>query len=345
MVYIVGLSSFMLSALLVFASITDFEPAEREELVLHAPTHASIADKKVFNLLSWNIGYAGLGREMDFFYDGGKSVRPSKKFNMRYFEGIASCLLQSDNMDFIFLQEVDLNAGRSYRQNQFSMLSARLEGYNGVCAVNYDVKFVPVPFSNPMGKVVSGLVNFSRYDPVTSERYSFPGNYDWPKNLFMLDRCFVLQRYQTPGNFELVLINTHNSAFDDGSLRFAQITMLKNIALEEFEKGNFVIIGGDWNLTPPTFKPEKHMSGYLSDSTAVEDILDEYMPPLWKWAFDPRFPTNRSLDKPFTMFESATTIIDFFLVSPNIRVKSVKALDYGFENSDHNPVILSFEIF
>ena len=31
-----------------------------------------------FNVVTWNIGYAGLDREMDFFYDGGTRVRPAR---------------------------------------------------------------------------------------------------------------------------------------------------------------------------------------------------------------------------------------------------------------------------
>ncbi len=33
-----------------------------------------------------------------------------------------------------------------------------------------------------------------------------------------------------------------------------------------------------------------------------------------------------------------TSVIDGFLVSPNVEIASVKTLDLGFAHSDHNPV-------
>jgi hypothetical protein len=40
-----------------------------------------------------------------------------------------------------------------------------LQGYSSSFAVNYDVKFVPVPYTNPMGKVFGGVATFSRFTP------------------------------------------------------------------------------------------------------------------------------------------------------------------------------------
>ena len=36
-----------------------------------------------------------------------------------------------------------------------------------------------------------------------------------------------------------------------------------------------------------------------------------------------------------------TTLTDFFLVSPGVRVLSVRTLPLGFRSSDHNPVVMS----
>ena len=37
-------------------------------------------------------------------------------------------------------------------------------------------------------------------------------------------------------------------------------------------------------------------------------------------------------------------MIDGFMVSKNITVESINTLNYGFENSDHNPVLLNIVI-
>jgi len=37
---------------------------------------------------------------------------------------------------------------------------------------------------------------------------------------------------------------------------------------------------------------------------------------------------------------NGTTTIDYFIVSPNIKVLQTKTIDLNFENSDHNPVFI-----
>jgi endonuclease/exonuclease/phosphatase family metal-dependent hydrolase len=63
-----------------------------------------------------------------------------------------------------------------------------------------------------------------------------------------------------------------------------------------------------------------------------------YMPEGWRWAYDPAVPTNRSIDAPYEKGRTPVSLIDFYLVSPNVRVVQVKALDQGFRSSDHQPV-------
>ena len=55
-------------------------------------------------------------------------------------------------------------------------------------------------------------------------------------------------------------------------------------------------------------------------------------------------PTNRDVDMSYQKGKTKTTIIDFFVVSPNITVESVKTIETGFENADHQPVIMKIKI-
>ena len=129
-----------------------------------------------------------------------------------------------------------------------------MQDYSTSFAKNYDVFFVPVPPATPMGKVLSGLTIFGKYQPTSSVRYSFPGEYGFPKQLFMLDRCFLVNRYPLSNGKELLIINTHNEAFDPGQIRKAQMSYLKDFLLTEFRNGNYIITGGDWNQAPPGFQ-------------------------------------------------------------------------------------------
>ncbi|HRW97641.1 MAG TPA: endonuclease/exonuclease/phosphatase family protein [Bacteroidales bacterium] len=329
---------------LLFSMITEYKP-EPEELL---QTKGNSADEKIsdsiLTLMTWNTGYACMGAEANFFYDGGTMMRPEKVLHEKYLRNIQNTIKSESAADFILLQEIDKKARRSYFSNQTEVLIKTLSGHNAVFAVNYDVMFVPVPFSNPMGKVLAGLMSFSKYEPKTSNRISFSKNYPWPLRLFNLKRCFILQRFQLNNGFELVILNTHNSAFDDGYLRISQISELRSIAITEYDKGNYVIIGGDWNINPPGFDPNQISNGDLAVKKDIGSIPEDFMPVGWKWVFDPKIPTNRYVDTAYRKKQTPTTIIDFFLVSPNIQLISSATSDLQFSNSDHNPLIIKIKM-
>ncbi len=109
-------------------------------------------------------------KDMDFFYDGGTKVITPENNCRENISGIGDFLSANDTIDFIFLQEIDKDSKRSYRINEYENISKLLRGYNPSFALNYDVFFVPVPPSKPMGKVVAGLAVFSKYTPESSTR-------------------------------------------------------------------------------------------------------------------------------------------------------------------------------
>ena len=327
-------------ALIAIATITDYKPND-VGLIIQNEGAENISDS-VFSVLIWNIGYAGLSSEMDFFYDGGKNVRPDENTVVTNLQKISTFLGNHRNTDFILLQEVDKKSKRSYFTDEVAEIESLFPNHHPGFAYNYKVAFVPMPPSNPMGKVSSGLLSLSKPQPNKVERFSFPGNYSWPKNLFMLDRCFLVSRFKLKGQKELVVINTHNSAYDDGSLRDNQMNYLRSFLLEQFEKGNYVLVGGDWNQSPPGFSPD--FDGYLFDDSDYKEISRDYLPQNWNWAYTNKTPTNRRVNIPFEKEKTVTTVIDFYLLSPNIEVLELKVTDLGFSNSDHQPVYLSFKL-
>lgn len=332
------------AGVLIYGTITDFKPPPEEAVALRGEGAALEQDSLGF--LIWNIGFAGLGKDMDFFYDGGKRVRPTPLEHERYLAGIKLVAKEyASQADFFLFQEVDSNARRSHRSNEYREIQNDVLGdFVGGFAVNYNVKFVPLPLLNPSGGVISGLASYSRFGVKEARRYSFPGNFGWPKRLFLLDRCFFVFRIPTtlPGK-DLVVINTHNSAYDDGSLKAKQMAFLKNFLLGEYEKGHFVIVGGDWNMCPPNFDQERFLKGIDSDYRQ-QNIDPEYLPADWKWAYDPLQPTNRKLSTVYDPASSYKTVIDFYLCSPNVEVLAVKGVPVDFAYSDHNPVFLKVRL-
>lgn len=190
-----------------------------------------------------------------------------------------------------------------------------------------------------MGKVVSGLATISKFQPSIAERISFPTDFSWPKHLFFLKRCFLVTRYSLTREKQLVVINTHNSTYDDeGILRKTELSTLHKFMTIEFSKRNYVIAGGDWNNNPGGFDPKKINTG--DAVKIIEPLIDTSFLPGWRFVFDTVSPTNRDVNIPYRRGETKTTIIDFFIVSPNIEIQFIKTLVNNFEYSDHNPVIM-----
>ena len=322
--------------MIVYAVLTDYKPKELE-IISTSEMPSILKDSLTLTLLTWNIGYAGLDKEMDFFFDGGTKVITPEKTCRENLNEIGTLLKGNDSIDFILLQEVDRRSKRSYRLNEYDTILNKLNDHLPFFAKNYDVFFVPKPISNPMGKVVSGIATFSKYIPSSSTRHTFPGDFGFPTQLFWLDRCFLVNRYPIENGKELVLINTHNEAFDEGNIRKAQMELLKLFILKEFNNGNFVIAGGDWNQCPPDFKPAFQGNQVNTSQMVMES---DYLPAEWKWIYDNTNPSNRTVIAAYDPATTTTTVIDFFLLSPNIDPGSVKCIQLGFKNSDHNPVII-----
>jgi endonuclease/exonuclease/phosphatase family metal-dependent hydrolase len=302
-----------------------------EATVLHDTLTASI----------YNIGYCGLGAEMDFFYEGGKMARPEKALLDKYENAVIERLRGFSDNDFILLQEVDTLAKRSWHSNQLAKISDGFPEYDIWFALNYK-SWVPMPVTNPMGKVRAGLATMSAHMPAEVERVAFKSGYSWPMSLFMLKRCFLVSRYKTSYGNDFVLVNTHNSAFSDAAeIRKTELAQLKELMETEYSKGNFVLIGGDWNQNPPDFDTTLLLPHYLP-KVIEPPIPDDYLPDGWLYVYDPLHSTNRNVEIPYTAGITQTTLIDFFVTSPNIEIISVKTTDTGFAESDHQPVTIKF---
>ena len=144
---------------------------------------------------------------------------------------------------------------------------------------------------------------------------------------------------------ELVLVNVHLEAYDDGEGKIAQTKQLMDFIQQEYQNGNYVITGGDFNqVFPGGLKawPNTHTELW---SPGVLDT--DALPKGFGYVYDLSVPTCRLLNQPYDPSDTVNTqyyVIDGFLVSPNVDVSSVKTLDLGFENSDHNPVLLTVSL-
>ncbi len=333
-----------LAGLVLWLTVTEYKPDDVEQLTIEG--EAASADKAAvgeeLKVLSWNIGYAGLGAESDFFMDGGKDSRSADEEKvLEYLEGIRESLELAD-ADLAMLQEVDIDSGRTYRIDERDYLCL---GY-GVHALNYACDFVPIPLP-PLGRVHSGLyTTTSSLEISRAERISLPCPFEWPVSTANLKRCLLVSYIPIEGSDrELVMVNLHLEAYDDGEGKIAQTNMLKNIIEGEYEKGNYVIAGGDFNQVFPDaleFYPNTHPENWMP-GVLEKDMLEEG----WSFAYDLDVPSCRLLNQPYDPEDMENTqyyVIDGFIISPNVELLDVETLDLGFENSDHNPVIISFSL-
>ncbi|MGN0312772.1 MAG: endonuclease/exonuclease/phosphatase family protein [Lachnospiraceae bacterium] len=330
---ILGLFAIMLLIL----TIREYRPKANEKLKVSDGAKL-LEQGDSFTVLTYNTGYAGLSRNEDFFMDGGSKVRPeSKELVEENLSGIAS-ILKDQNADCYFLQEVDRDSKRSYYMDEQNYYEEKL-GITGMYACNFKCDYVPYPLP-AIGKVDSGLVTMTDYSVSEATRVALPESFSWPIKTCNLKRCFLEARIPIEGSKkELVLINFHLEAYDEGEGKLAQSKMLAQKLEEEYAKGNYVIAGGDFNQT---FE-EIETYPLLSEENWVPNIMEtKDIPEHFSFAVSDNVPTCRLLNAPYSgnYQESQVYVLDGYIVSDNLNVVKVETIDTGFRWADHQPVRL-----
>jgi endonuclease/exonuclease/phosphatase family metal-dependent hydrolase len=340
--------------ILVHGYASDWQPGpEPTALDIQGTAPAAMLTDSNISVVIWNVGYGGLGAESDFSYDdegllyaANSMVRSPRHLVDKNLQGTVD-FLKNTRADFFLLQEADVASDRSYQIPQYDRYREALPGFAATMALNYNCGRVPIPLLQPWkayGEVRSGLATFCKYQPKEATRYQLPGQYPMPDRMFQLDRCAALHRIPTAGGKDLVLINVHNSAYDPGDkIKAIQLPYLRDLAVKEYEKGNYVVLGGDWNQCPPHFRFDifapQAAKGYEQGNVPVD-----FFPEDWAYGYDPTVPTNRKARDPYKKGETFETLIDFFLVSPNVTIRTVKGLNMAFALSDHQPVYIELSL-
>ena len=318
---------------------TEYKPEAVEDLALLQSADRQLTPGQDLDVLSWNVGYGGLGKNSDFFMDGGTEVKAAGPNAVgEYLNGINGYLYDGETPDLILLQEVDTDSTRTYGIDETAYLAGGLE-LSRVHALNYSCNFVPYPLP-PIGKVHSGLYTMTQYSIAQAQRIALPCPFSWPVSTANLKRCLLVSYLPIEGSdSQLVLVNLHLEAYDSGEGKIAQTNQLREFIQSEYEKGNYVIAGGDFNQVFPgslEVYPNTH-----PELWAVGTLDDSLLPEGWQFVYDLSNPTCRLLNQPYDPSDTVNTqyyVIDGFIVSPNVTLNSVESVDLGFENSDHNPV-------
>lgn len=338
------LGAVVLAAVVLVAWLTirEYKPDAVEGVEIAAFANQTVAPGDSFTVSTQNTGYAGLGADSDFFMDGGADVAPTREQMEANLAGLSG-QLAGQQADVYFLQEVDTGSSRTYGVNQsylHTLNEASERYYSSSYALNYSCDFVPFPWP-PLGKVHSGLQTLSRFNVDKAERIALPCPFSWPVSAANLKRCLLVNYVPLEGSDkQLVLVNLHLEAYDDGEGKAAQTKMLMDFLTGEYAKGNYVIAGGDFNQTFP---------GAL-DTYPIQDpslwtpgvLENAILPEGWQFACDLSTPSCRLLNHPYDPNPAGNQfyVIDGFILSPNVRLDRVETMDHQFQYTDHNPVII-----
>lgn len=304
-----------------------------------------------YSVVTYNVGFGAYSPDYTFFMDTGvmkdgtatsgkHGTAVSKDDVLKNINGAISTVKEL-SPDFAMIEEVDYDSTRSYKVDQKSMFQS-IEGYGSVFAENYHSSYLMYPLTDPHGKNNAGIVTLSKYNIADSRRYSFPIAEGLSK-FTDLDRCFSVTHIPV-GDGTLALISLHMSAYDEGGvIRGRQAELLKSALTAEYEKGNYVIAGGDFN---------QDLIGNLSKFDSEQDIPEwvasydkDNIPEHFSIAADETSTVGscRGADVVWERGKTYTCMIDGFIVSDNIKVKSVNVVDNDFAYSDHLPVKMTFE--
>lgn len=309
----------------------------------------TLLDKtKTFTLSTYNIGFGAYSQEYSFFLDEGMtkdgvetkgvySKALSKEETQKNTNGIID-VVKELSCDFMFFQEVDVKANRSYFVNEYETIKNTFNNYTSIYACNLHTAYLLYPLNDFMGKAESGIVTLSKYNVNSSIRKQFPLSDSKFDNLFDLDRAFTITRIKVDTK-DLVLINIHMSAYDEGGVVRAKQMVVLNQILEQ-EKDNYVVVGGDFN----------HLLNDVKFETQLEDA--DWAAPFdfaslnknYKVYAGSNAPTCRSSDIPYQKGVNNFVIIDGFICNNNIEVINTEVIDTEFKYSDHNPTVLTFKL-
>ena len=305
---------------------------------------------------TYNVGFGAYNQDFSFFMDTGK-MKDGTKTQGKYGKAESNAaVLQNTNgaiktmekvkADFMLFQEIDTNSSRSYHVNQVQKMSQNFSNYEEIFANNFHSPYLLYPLNDPHGVVQSGLLQLSKYSVDQAVRRKYPVTTSFITKFTDLDRCFTVMSIPVNNGHKLILINSHMSAYDKGGkMRVKQLKLLNSVMESEYKKGNYVIVGGDFNHTFGR-KMLTHFKSQQKVPDWVSVLSDKELAPDMRMIHaenENTTPTCRGTDIPYQKGKTYTTVIDGFLVSKNVQATS-ENINTEFAYADHNPVKLSFKL-
>ena len=296
-----------------------------------------------YNIVTYNIGFGAYTVDYSFFMDGGQYSWALSKEGLEANICEIAGVINRAGADFVLLQEVDVDGTRSYHVDELGLLNQFLKGYYYNDAVCYDTKFLLYPVWQPHGANKCEQITYSKAPISKGIRRSLPVDQGFSK-LFDLDRCYIKTEIPTVEKENLVIYNVHLSAYSNNAeMKNAQLDKLFADMESEYKKGNYVICGGDFNRD---LKREDKDVDYSWSADFPVEMLPKGFSLASDIAKDQNIKHNscRDANEPYNPDTTFTVTTDGFLVSNNIKVNYYINGDWGYEYSDHDPVMMQIAL-
>ena len=235
-----------------------------------------------YKVLCWNIGFGAYEDDFGFFMDGGTESRAWSKERLTANIEAIGRTIADENPDISILQEVDFDSDRSYHVDEALALRTfeDLDAWtDSVFAVNYHSAYLFLPHHAAARRVeIRSAHNVKAWHsqrgaPELTGRDGRDENFD-------LDRCYSVSKIPVANGKELCLYNLHLSAYtSDGKIADEQLELLLSDMQAEFEAGNYVIGGGDFNKDLLSGGSEAYFGVSTADYNWAQpvrfDLIDE----------------------------------------------------------------------
>lgn len=315
-----------LAAVFFWMSSAQWPEADYDRVITYGADSADATNAETLTVVSYNIGYlSGLTNQQAV-------ERNRALLDLNQAKAIAA--LAAEQPDLIGFQEIDLDAHRSFNQNQVDAIASALDIPFAALAINWDKRYVPFPYWPPSvhyGQVVSGQAILSRYPIQQNERQvlaKVPSN-PFYYNALYLDRVAQIAEIEVSDQ-SLMVINVHLEAFD-GPTRARQTEVVRRLA-EGYAQTHPVLLIGDVNSAlNRTEEGETHSIQTLLDSPALASAAP---PDALTTGAAATFPAD----------QPQYTLDYIFYTPATLELLNWQVLTRAAQASDHLPIQATFRL-
>lgn len=347
--FLLGAVLLAVVALSATVYLSTFHPAAVEDVTVHNAADAQMLQpNQAVKVLSWNVQFMAGNSDNHFFYDDGPDPWPDADTVAEVTRRVAAFIAEQD-ADVVLLQEVDDRATRTHLQDQTQALLRQLPQY-GSYAETFYWKAAYVPHPAIQGRVGMKLVLLSKYRLGEARRLALSAitSDDILTRQFNLKRAMLQVHLPVAGAEDLVLVNTHLSAFAQGSDTMERQIGQVMALIEDLPDGSPWVLGGDFNLLPDdaalAANPEL-TSHYNGQGTELAPLIARY-PSV------PALSEIRSNPEPWYTYMSPLDpqrrpdrTIDYLFHAPGLKSQSAAVLrGEASALSDHLPVTVELTL-